>query len=494
MHRASVLGCASAVALLANSAPCLAESSSSLTLNLNSLSGDGSLNVSTSLLPGITLLPSVPSLPLNLPLNLPAGLTLNLDLPSGFALTSASCTGGDIVRVGTTNGFNLTANVPNVSCTFGTVNALLGSLETIVPLLVRQNDFLMSLDLGLDRQIDLLSDADSGGNDGWTKPSGLGGPAGFGLGGDPGSDGRMRLGGEGDGQPSSFSFATSLNQMRQANYAQPYGLGAGGPRPPPPSSSKFDVWAEGYLAHFEDDTGGFGADGHTGVLYVGADYLLTRQILIGALIQFDDTEEDLDTTWARRAKTTGWMAGPYATVRLPYNLYFQARAAWGQSDNEISSLPGTEDSFDADRWLVRGTLLGQWDSGPWRFQPRASVGYIAEDQEGYSNIYTPVPSQTVSLGQAKAGPQISYRERLSNGTVIEPSLLVEGIWNFHQDAGELSVDDFVTTQEVRARAEAGIMFYTRDGTSLGASVSYDGIGSSDYSAVGGRARVRVPLN
>ena len=317
----------------------------------------------------------------------------------------------------------------------------------------------------------------------------------FGFGSDALGDTRMRLGADTDSAPSSFSFATSLNQMRQAqaNYPQPYGLGAGSPRPAAPAS-KFDVWAEGYLAHFEDDAGGFDANGHTGVLYVGADYLLTRQILVGALVQFDDTEEDLDT-WGRHAKTTGWMAGPYATVRLPYNLYFQGRAAWGQSSNDISIVPGTEDSFDANRWLVRGTLLGQWDSGPWRLQPRASVGYIAEDQDGYTNSFmAQIPSQTVSLGQAKAGPQVSYRERLSDGSVIEPSLLVEGIWNFHQDAGQLSVDDLVTADALRARAEAGVTFYTRDGTSLGASVSYDGIGSSDYSAVGGRARVRVPLN
>jgi outer membrane autotransporter protein len=230
------------------------------------------------------------------------------------------------------------------------------------------------------------------------------------------------------------------------------------------------------------------------VLYVGADYLLAPQLLLGTLVQFDDTEQDFDQL-SQKAGTTGWMAGPYATLRLPSNLYFQARAAWGRSDNEIRFAAGPEDSFDAERWLVRGTLLGQWRAGPWQLQPRASVGYIEEDQESYTTANNVlIPSQTVSLGQAKAGSQVAYRYRLGGGTVIEPSLLLEGIWNFHQDAGLISIDDLVTGEDVRARAEAGVMLYTFDGIALGASVSYDGIGSGDYEAIGGRARVRMPFN
>jgi len=38
--------------------------------------------------------------------------------------------------------------------------------------------------------------------------------------------------------------------------------------------------------------------------------------------------------WYSQARATsvegnGWMIGPYATVRLSNNLYFQTRAAWG---------------------------------------------------------------------------------------------------------------------------------------------------------------------
>jgi len=130
-----------------------------------------------------------------------------------------------------------------------------------------------------------------------------------------------------------------------------------------------------------------------------------------------------------------------------------------------------------------------------QLQPRASLGYIEEQQDSFtSSVSGLVPSQTVSLGQAKAGSQIAYRQKVSGGMVVEPSLLLEGIWNFHQELGLISVDDLVTTDDPRGRAEAGVTLYTGEGLSLGASVTYDGIGSSDYEAIGGRARVRMPLN
>jgi uncharacterized protein with beta-barrel porin domain len=432
-------------------------------------------------------------------------VALSIDLSSGFPL---NCPGGvHLINLGNRQyGVSLgAATEPVLSCTLNTLNALQDAIGTIVPTLTRQNDFLMSLDIGLDRQISILStpedtDADSI----WQQSYGLGAPMslgmmgadmmGLGMAGDPWASAPSQLGGPADGQPSSYAFATSLRQSRQAIAAPPYALGAQ-QRPPAPATSKFDVWTEGYLAHFDEEAGSIGSDGHTGVLYVGADYKLSKKVLVGALVQFDETKQDFDLP-GQDARTTGWMAGPYAMLRLPYDLFFQARAAWGQSDNEIGNNAGTEDHFDADRWLVRGTLVGQRTWGAWRLQPRASIGYIEETQESYTSglWHVLVPGQTVSLGQAKAGSQLAYRQRLADGIVIEPSVLLEGIWNFHQHAGDISVDDLVTTDKLRARTEAGVMFYAQGGMAYGASVSYDGIGSSDYEAIGGRARVKVPLD
>ncbi len=476
-----------------------------LSLNLKSLTGGGTVAVSAGEIAGLTL---GTQLPIELALNREGATTLSFELPPGFALTSVSCAGGVATSIGA-NSISVTAQLPDVSCTLGTVDVLLGSIGTIVPLLVRQNDMLMSLDLGLGRQIDILSGG-SGEGPGWQKPSGLGG-SGFAFAGEGARDGlfdgsagaghagagRMGLGmGLGAGsqeQPGTFAFATSLNEMRAVS-AQPYGLGANSRAAAPPPS-RLDFWAEGYFAYFDESGGPQDGSGHTGVLYAGADYRVSRDLLLGALVQFDDTKEEFGG-FPHDAKTTGWLAGPYATLKLPYNLYLQARAAWGSGNSEVTLVPGTPDEFDTRRWLARATLLGQWDYGHLRVQPRASVGYIEEDQESYVSALggVTVPATTVSLGQAKAGPLISYRERLAGGMVIEPSLLVEGVWNFHQQAGGISIDDLVNAPDLRGRTEAGVMLYTAQGVALGASFTYDGIGTGDYEAIGGRAKVRVPLD
>jgi outer membrane autotransporter protein len=358
---------------------------------------------------------------------------------------------------------------------------------------VRRNDALLGLDLGLDRQIDILTSGNGYWDDDagpWSESSGLGGPrlSGSMLDGWSASPGRL----------ASFSetFATSLQQQtRQAPAVlgeAPYGLGATSRSPPPRRA--FDVWVEGAFARFEDGNGQSERRGHLSVVYAGADYRLAPNVLVGALIQYNETLHDFDAL-PGGGGDSGWMVGPYATVRLSPNLFFQARAAWGKTDVKVDLDDTLRDSFDAERWLVRGTLLGQWRRGPWQFRPRASVGYIEERQESYTSIVgATIPSQTIALGQAKLGPEIAYRYRLANGAIVEPRLLVEGIWNFLREGGSVDIDDLAFGEEVRARAEAGVSLRSAGGATFGAAVSYDGIGSGDFQAVGGRLRVQVPLN
>jgi len=94
-----------------------------------------------------------------LPIDPNITVTLTLDLPSGYPLTGPSCPPGvNLVSLGNLQyGVSLNAGLPTsdvLSCTLDTLNALQSAVGTIVPLLARQNDFLMSLDVGLERQID----------------------------------------------------------------------------------------------------------------------------------------------------------------------------------------------------------------------------------------------------------------------------------------------------------------------------------------------------
>ncbi|MDJ0931094.1 autotransporter domain-containing protein [Breoghania sp.] len=94
----------------------------------------------------------------------------------------------------------------------------------------------------------------------------------------------------------------------------------------PSEETLWDVWFRGSFTWFEDNAGGTDSDGVFAIFHAGADYLLSDRILVGALVQLDYLDQDF-TTLNANANGVGWMAGPYATVRLTNNLYFDTRAA-----------------------------------------------------------------------------------------------------------------------------------------------------------------------
>ena len=457
----------------------------------------GTVNVPVNVTAGATV--NVTINVLGTVVNLPVSVSASLDVQSATVTVPINLLGNTVNVSVSVPGTTITApgtiTLPiGINLPLGAVAGTINTIDAIVA--VRRNDALLGLDLGLDRQIDILTSAsgywdESGGL--WSEPSGLGGP----------QLSSTMLDAWGGGSPTSrlasFSetFATSLQQARQTNAAAdepPYGLGATSRPPPPAARRAFDVWVEGAISRFSDGSDQSERHGHLGVVYVGADYRLSPNVLVGTLVQYNQTSHDFEA-FPIGGSDSGWMIGPYATVRLSNNLFFQARAAWGKTDVKLDLDSTHQDSFDAEHRLVRGTLLGQWRWGPWQFRPRASVGYIEERQESYvSSLGATIPGQTVALGQAKLGPEIAYRYRLANGSIVEPSLLVEGIWNFLRDGGALNIDDVAVSDKLRGRAEAGVSVRTRGGAAFGAAISYDGIGSSDFQAVGGKLRVHVPLN
>ena len=130
------------------------------------------------------------------------------------------------------------------------------------------------------------------------------------------------------------------------------------------------------------------------MLYVGLDYQLHPAILVGMLVQFDWMSES-STMLGTSANGQGWMAGPYLSARLTRNLFFDARAAWGRSDNRVDPLGIYTDSFSTDRSLVSGKLTGNWSFGAVQFRPSAEVIYFHETQKAYVNqINIAIPEQS----------------------------------------------------------------------------------------------------
>ena len=262
-----------------------------------------------------------------------------------------------------------------------------------------------------------------------------------------------------------------------------------------PLYSPLDFWFQGQYTRFSDGTGSNQADGHFGVLHVGADYIVNPKFLLGVQAQFD-TMRMRSTSQAYEIEGKGWMAGPYTTIRLTEHLFLQARAAAGQSSNTVSPYLTYTDHFVTTRWLASATLVGRWQVDKWQFRPAASVSFIQDVSKAYvDNLGVNIPSVKSSLGQFKIGPEASYQHVFESGWTIEPRVALQAIWNFASDGkGADFGGSLAGPKEIRGRAELGLKVQTRDGVGIDLSGSYDGIGSKSYQALSGKATVRIPLN
>jgi len=322
-------------------------------------------------------------------------------------------------------------------------------------------------------------------------------------GGSGGSGGPVGFAANGTLQNNQLSFSTSLRQVmgsseaakskRRAELGQMMALGqqsvAGTTID---DGAGFDLWVQGKWAHVDQAT----RDSDIGLLYIGADYRFSPGLLVGLMGQVDWTDEE-DTSQNLKADGRGWMIGPYLAARLHDKLLFDGRAAWGQSDNHVNPFGTYVDSFDTDRWLVRGQLTGDFNLANLRILPSVGVIYFEEEQKAYTDsLDVFIPGQTVSLGRVTFGPKINTSFTTTHGGVISPHIGIKGIWDF--DKAEI-VD--VTTglaagsdDDLRARVEAGLTARMVGGWTLSGEGFYDGIGADRLSIYGGSVSLTVPLN
>ena len=302
---------------------------------------------------------------------------------------------------------------------------------------------------------------------------------------------------DGNGQ---MSFSTSLSQIRQSarerEAAQRSDLGGvSGPAPPPGSTrpALFDIWIEAHTSMYADDTGGGKRRGNADLLYLGADVLVSKSVLVGALIQFDRAREQ-SSVLGTSVSGSGWMAGPYITARLSKNVLFDARAAWGQSTNQITPFGTYQDSFATSRTLMSAKLSGNWHNGAWRFSPSVDVTYFQEQQKAYTSVTgAAVADQAVALGRVSIGPEVGYKFKTGNGGVFEPYTSLKALWDFKRDAVVSIGGMDVGTAAVRGKAEAGATYTTPSGVSIKGAASYDGLGDRNFHAIEGKVSVSVPL-
>ncbi len=251
------------------------------------------------------------------------------------------------------------------------------------------------------------------------------------------------------------------------------------------SGPRWDVWIEGRISRFDSSSN----DGTLGVVYLGADYLITPSMLIGLMTQYDWLKKDYDTNG--RIKGQGWMVGPYAAARLDERLFLEVQVRGGRSSNDITPIGTYTDRFKTTRWYVSGRLNGDFDYGDWTIRPGVSAQYLAEKQKGYTDsLGNSIAARTISQGDIRVGPRVAYTYGLGDGGAIIPWAEFEGVYTFG------SKDKFSTggyafdIHGLSGSVEAGLDWRTATGAVFSLSGSYDGIGSGS-SSYGARARVDI---
>ena len=289
---------------------------------------------------------------------------------------------------------------------------------------------------------------------------------------------------------ANISFDTSLAAVRasltdqrklpyQSSIMRKTGL-YGQPEDGAPQAARFDIWTKGTWSHSKTDT----RRADTGLLYVGADWLLNEDLVVGVLTQFDWTLED-DKDSVVEVEGFGWMAGPYAVQRLAEHLTLEGRFALGQSDNKVNPIGLYSDSFDTDRVLVSSQLTGTYDWHRYTVHPFFRAIYMEERQNDYTDsLGNHIGEQVLSLGRVNFGPKIATTFTGSDGTTFSPYATLAGLYDF--EGGRVTdLEGFVINEgRLRGRFTGGLNLLGSSGWNLGSAMFYDGIGQDKIEAMG----------
>lgn len=267
---------------------------------------------------------------------------------------------------------------------------------------------------------------------------------------DPVRDRARRLDGAGTPQPTdtlapfamsgdngNVNFDTSLTQWGSALSAadietlKQARAQAGGemalPQPAGATAPRFDLWAQGRHARFIEA----GAkQGNALTTAVGADYRWDRNLLVGGMLQLDDSRQTVPAAPDASAGTA-FLAGPYLAYRLAPNVMLDAKAGWGTAHDSATAGADTV-TMAGDRMLAEARLTGNWSWNAWRFSQSGALTYFDETQRGG------IAADAASLGVTRftLSPEVKRHIEIGSGTSVEPfaffksSLdLTESDWN-----------------------------------------------------------------
>lgn len=368
----------------------------------------------------------------------------------GYALTDISCNDTDST-VSIANRSIAVALSPgeNLVCTFTSADTRSAASKAIRNFLASRNELVMANQPDMQRRLDRLN--------GIAPTGGAVNAFGFNL---PGSSHvPVQLAFNDQGAHASLSLAGLRSNRPGEDHAD----------------DRLDVWLETEASHVRID----GRKGDFQIAYLGADWLISPNLLIGGLVQYDNL------AWkgpllAGEADGHGWMAGPYLTTRISEDLYADVRAAWGKSTNQVSPLGTWTDNFETDRALYVGSLTGEFSlDGSTHLRPTLSVRYMKESQLAYADRYNVrVNGQVVDQGDVSLAPRIYRDVPITTSWTLRPYAEAEAIVSF----GVPKDLDF--GNGTRGRFKVGADLTSENGVRASLGIFEDGTGADNYHSRG----------
>lgn len=275
------------------------------------------------------------------------------------------------------------------------------------------------------------------------------------------------------GPPRDITASFSLSELQAA-------MNPDGARIP----SILDFWFEGRQVTYDVDNPEVGStDGNLMVAYFGTKYMLGPDIMLGAMAQFDQAGAGNDVS------TSGWMAGPYMSVRFGHGVIFDGRAAWGTSDGLPTGV--MLDTTSSERRLVRGTLRGTRPIAGWTFSPSIGVSYIQDvpELQGTAISHTLASGGT---GRLDFLPEIKRRYKINSETYIEPRFAAGGFLQF-DEFSQVSPSNVTTNPDLNWKAEAGVALGQAESMNIEATGGVETAGNSGTDNWSGRLQFNMPL-
>jgi outer membrane autotransporter protein len=404
----------------------------------------------------------------------PGTYPVTFTVPDGVGVTGASCTaGGSVLSADTKSGQIVLVSGQAVTCTITTVAAQRVATETIADLLETRQALILANQPSSDRRIGRLLNQ-PGGQTGGINLAGLQfqTQAPFNL--TLGRDGRL-----------GFTYSSLQAARINARSDEP---GTAGTRLPGLGNNGVDVWAEGTIARFDAR----GGNGDFAIVHLGADYLANPNLLLGATVQFDWT--DLKGAGAATSEGSGFMAGPYVTLRLADKLFFDGKVLAGTASNTVSPFGTYSDGFDSNRSLISAALIGSLEHGNLTIRPEARLTWFTEESDNYRDILgVNLPSVRAATGTLDLGPEFRWAIRDVETGDLEMTFAFTAVLAFEQtlesDAG-ISLER-ILIPDFRGRIKAGALYTWANGAVLNGDLFFDGIRAGDYRSWGGTLGIRL---